>query len=151
MPTVLWFPVWIATFSLVPTPSVLLTSTGRRNGPAAVRSYRPPNDPISVRTPFLKVPRAISRMRWMARILASMSTPASLYVSPPDGASLPWMSPGVVTGRAARSRPLPFAFPGMDTPRPVDMLRGPHVFWVANYIAGGGAGVNGHHEEAGRS
>src|SRR5207245_9735565 len=37
---------------------------------------------MSPSTPFLNVPRAISRIRWSARALESMSTPASLYVSP---------------------------------------------------------------------
>src|SRR5579872_5434294 len=67
-----------ATFSFVPTPSALDTSTGSWNRSRS-RPNRPPNDPISERTPFVKVDRASERMRRTVSLPASMSTPAALY------------------------------------------------------------------------
>ena len=66
-----------ATFSFVPTPSALDTSTGSRQPPRAGEK-RPPNDPISDSTPGVKVPRAIDLMRRTVSLPASMSTPAAL-------------------------------------------------------------------------
>src|SRR5665213_4296164 len=69
-------PVANAIFSLVPTPSTELTSTGCF---IFGRAKQPPKDPISVRTPFVNVPRAILRIAETARSASSISTPASLY------------------------------------------------------------------------
>src|SRR5438874_10490761 len=68
-----------ATLSLVPTPSVLDTSTGSFI-PAKLQANIPPNDPMSERTPGVKVSRASFRIRFLAALDFSMSTPASLYV-----------------------------------------------------------------------
>ena len=75
MPTVPWRPVSMARRSLVPTPSVLLTSTGSVK-PAARRSNsapKPPNPPI---TPGRAVARASGLMRSTRASPAAMSTPA---------------------------------------------------------------------------
>src|SRR6202521_4759524 len=69
----------MATLSFVPTPSVLDTSTGSFM-PAKLQANMPPNDPMSERTPGVKVSRASFRMRFLATFDFSMSTPASLYV-----------------------------------------------------------------------
>src|SRR5215831_4928336 len=68
-----------ATFSFVPTPSVLETRTGSFM-PAKLQANMPPNEPISERTPGVKVSRASCRIRFFAALDASISTPASLYV-----------------------------------------------------------------------
>src|SRR5262249_15433334 len=68
-----------ATFSFVPTPSVLETRTGSFM-PAKLQANIPPNEPISERTPGVKVSRASCRMRFFAALDTSISTPASLYV-----------------------------------------------------------------------
>ena len=66
-----------ATFSLVPTPSALETSTGSRH--AAVSSLnRPPNDPMSDSTPGVNVAFASCLMRRTVSLPASMSTPEDL-------------------------------------------------------------------------
>ena len=49
MPTVLWRSIRKAIFSLVPTPSVPLTSTGFRM-PVRSREKRPPKPPMSEAT-----------------------------------------------------------------------------------------------------
>ncbi len=63
-----------ATFSLVPTPSALATSTGSRSRAGSSRN-RPPNEPISESTPGVKVARASALMRRTVSLPASMSTP----------------------------------------------------------------------------
>ncbi len=65
-----------ATFSFVPTPSALDTSTGSRNRPVS-SANSPPNDPICDSTPGVKVARASERIRRTVSFPASMSTPAS--------------------------------------------------------------------------
>ena len=73
-PTVSCRPARKATFSLVPTPSALATSTGSRQA-AASSLKSPPNKPISESTPGVKVERASCLMRRTASLPASMSTP----------------------------------------------------------------------------
>ena len=75
-PTLSWMPARMATFVLVPTLSVDATSTGSRRRDRSGRNI-PPKDPISERTPALKVPRASFLMRSLASSAAEMSTPAS--------------------------------------------------------------------------
>ena len=53
MPTVSCRPVRKASFSLVPTPSVPLTSTGSRRPAGSANA--PPNPPSSDRTPAVRV------------------------------------------------------------------------------------------------
>ena len=72
-----WTPARNATFSFVPTPSALDTSTGSVQPPPP-RVNSPPNDPISERTPGVNVERAIDLMRRTVSLPASMSTPAAL-------------------------------------------------------------------------
>ena len=72
-------PARNATFSLVPTPSALATSTGSRNRPGSSWNS-PPNDPISDSTPGVNVERASARMRRTVSLPASMSTPDALVV-----------------------------------------------------------------------
>ena len=66
-----------ATFSFVPTPSALETSTGSVHPPDAIENS-PPNEPISDSTPGVNVPRAIDLIRRTVSLPASMSTPAAL-------------------------------------------------------------------------
>src|SRR5437763_16732709 len=70
-----------ATFSLVPTPSVLATSTGRRASRGT--RYSPPNEPSSESVSAVAVERTSSATPFIARAAASMSTPAAAYDSPP--------------------------------------------------------------------
>ena len=63
-----------ATFSLVPTPSALDTSTGSRYRSRSSRNS-PPNDPMSESTPGVNVARASDLMRRTVSLPASMSTP----------------------------------------------------------------------------
>ena len=76
MPTVLCRPVSMASFSLVPTPSVVLTSTGSWN-PAARRSNKAPKPPSPPITPGRVVARARGLMRSTKASPAAISTPAS--------------------------------------------------------------------------
>ena len=57
-----WMPVMKATRSFVPTPSALATSTGSRT-PAGESAKSPPKEPISERTPGVKVRLASAQMR----------------------------------------------------------------------------------------
>src|SRR5262245_23681589 len=50
--------------------------------PAKLHANMPPNDPMSDRTPGVNVSRANWRMRFLAALDESISTPASLYVMP---------------------------------------------------------------------
>ena len=70
-----------ATFSLVPTPSALATSTGSRSDRGSSRNS-PPNEPMSDSTPGVNVPRASDLIRRTASLPASMSTPGLPVVSP---------------------------------------------------------------------
>src|SRR5688572_4984268 len=72
-----------ATLSLVPTPSVLATSTGRL-APGGTR-YSPPKEPSSESVSGVAVERTSSATPFIARAAASMSTPAAAYDRPPDG------------------------------------------------------------------
>ena len=74
---VVWRFIMNATFSLVPTPSALATSTGSAE-PAACMWNKPPNDPISESTPGVNVPCAKPRIRLTTSCAASMSTPDDL-------------------------------------------------------------------------
>ncbi len=65
-----------ASFSLVPTPSTLETSTGSRYFLGSSEN-RPPKPPISLSTPLLKVRWARYLMRCLVRLARAMSTPAS--------------------------------------------------------------------------
>ncbi len=67
-------PLSKATFSLVPTPSALATSTAS-GAPSEARLNRPPKLPISDSTPGVKVPLASDLMRRTTSLPASMSTP----------------------------------------------------------------------------
>src|SRR5438552_5396230 len=79
MPTVSWRPARQATFSLDPTPSVDETMTGSRYFDGRpTRLAKPPTPPI---TSARFVARASGMMRRTASSPASMSTPASRYVS----------------------------------------------------------------------
>src|SRR5438270_112246 len=69
----------IASFSLVPTPSVDATKIGSLN-PAAFRSNSPPNPPREASAPGRAVARAAGAMRSTSASPASISTPALLYV-----------------------------------------------------------------------
>src|SRR6185503_3875117 len=71
-------PVANAILSLVPTPSADATRTGCAR-PGNAPSNMPPKLPISDSVRSLKVRRASSLIRSVARVAASMSTPASLY------------------------------------------------------------------------
>ena len=73
-PTVSWMPAIWATLSLVPTPSAEATSTWPC-GLSGSRENRPPNDPISDRTPVVKVDLANRFTPASAWSWASMSTP----------------------------------------------------------------------------
>src|SRR4051812_1933194 len=84
-PTVPWRPVRKASFSLVPTPSVLATRTGCR-APRGTR-YSPPNEPSSLSVSGVAVERTSSATPTIARCAASMSTPAAAYESPPAARS----------------------------------------------------------------
>ncbi len=72
-PIVSCTPAMNATFSLVPTPSALATSTG--SGDAGSSANRPPNDPTPDSTPGVYVPRASTLIRRTTSLPASMSTP----------------------------------------------------------------------------
>ena len=76
MPTVAWRPVSMAILSLVPTPSVVETSTGSVN-PAARRSNSAPNPPRPPITPARVVAAASGLIRSTSASPAAMSTPAS--------------------------------------------------------------------------
>ena len=67
-----------ATFSFVPTPSALDTSTGSSQPPRLERN-RPPNDPISESTPGVKVPRA-SRLDAADGLVAGVDVDAGRLV-----------------------------------------------------------------------
>ena len=69
-------PVSIATFSLVPTPSVVDTSTGSVK-PAAFRSNSAPNPPSPPITPLRVVARASGLIASTNASPASISTPAA--------------------------------------------------------------------------
>ena len=65
-----------ATLSLVPTPSVLETSTGsRQRFRSSAKSA--PNEPMPPITPRVKVREAMRRMRSLACSAREISTPAS--------------------------------------------------------------------------
>src|SRR4029077_10986202 len=68
-----------ATFSLVPTPSTLETSTGSAYFVLSTEK-RPLKPPISLSTPRVKVLWARYLMRCLVRLARLMSTPASAYV-----------------------------------------------------------------------
>jgi hypothetical protein len=76
-PTVSKRPTRRATMSLVPTPSVLETSTGSFIPPKSARNSEP-KLPMPVSTCGPWVERARAATVFMARVLRSMSTPASL-------------------------------------------------------------------------
>ncbi len=65
----------MASLSLVPTPSVVLTSTGSRN-PAARKSNSAPNPPTPPITPGRRVACANGLIRWTKASPAAISTPA---------------------------------------------------------------------------
>ena len=71
-----WRLVAMATLTLVPTESVLETSTGRFQRVTS-NSNRPLNAPMPPSTAGVWVLDTARRMRSMARLPASMSTPAS--------------------------------------------------------------------------
>ena len=71
-----WRLVAMATLTLVPTESVLETSTGRFQR-ATSSSKRPLKAPIPPSTAGVWVLDTALRMRSIARLPASMSTPAS--------------------------------------------------------------------------
>ena len=71
-------PVCLASSSLVPTPSVVATSTGSVK-PAAFRSNSPPNPPRSDSAPARRVRLACGIISPISASPASISTPASLY------------------------------------------------------------------------
>src|SRR5688572_11053673 len=73
-------PVSIARRSFVPTPSVPATSTGRRQRPSGI-SIMAPKPPMPARTSGRIVRATRGRMRSTSSSPASMSTPASRYVS----------------------------------------------------------------------
>ena len=75
MPTVSCRPVSIATLSLVPTPSVVATSTGSVK-PAAFGSNSAPKPPRPPITPGRRVDRASGLIASTSASPASMSTPA---------------------------------------------------------------------------
>src|SRR5208283_1422796 len=68
-----------ATFSLVPTPSTLETSTGSTYFVLSIAN-KPPKPPISLSTPRVKVLWARYLIRFLVRFARSISTPASAYV-----------------------------------------------------------------------
>src|SRR5262245_33810741 len=79
MPTVSWRSARNATLSLLPTPSVDETSTGSRNfGGILTKAAKAPMPPS---TSGRDVARASGAIRRTASSPASMSTPATLYVS----------------------------------------------------------------------
>ena len=71
-----WTPVAKATLSLVPTPSVPLTSTG--SSMSAGTLQRPAKPPTSPTTSAMRVAAARGLMRSTSSSPASMSTPARL-------------------------------------------------------------------------
>src|SRR4029077_8113285 len=77
-PTVECTPVAMATFSLVPTPSALETSTGSFHFFLS-NANSAPNPPMPPRTPGVKVRIAWWRIRCFAASASAMSTPASAY------------------------------------------------------------------------
>jgi hypothetical protein len=77
MPTVAWWLASMATLSLVPTPSVVATSSGSVK-PAAFGSKKAPNPPSEASEPLRAVARARGAMALTRALPASMSTPASL-------------------------------------------------------------------------
>src|SRR5438093_13680262 len=117
----------IAIFSFVPTPSVEATRTGSRN-PAAFRSNRPPKPPRSASAPARRVALANGAMRATRASPASMSTPASLYVSPlrPEAfgqvieLGLDWVWHRLGAAQAARKLHLPPLF-RPDCSRPTEL------------------------------
>ena len=76
MPTVSCRFIRNASLSLVPTPSVPLTSTGRVI-PLRSGSNRPPNPPMSEQTPGVAVRAIWDFISSTARYPAVMSTPAA--------------------------------------------------------------------------
>src|SRR6202050_3661688 len=79
-PTVECRPMAKAILSFVPTPSTLETSTGSRYLVLSTANS-PPNPPISLSTPRVKVLCARYLMRCLVRLARSISTPASAYVT----------------------------------------------------------------------
>jgi hypothetical protein len=77
-PTVECTPVAMATFSFVPTPSALETSTGSFHFLLSSANSAP-NPPMPPSTPGVKVLLAWWRMRCLAASATAMSTPASAY------------------------------------------------------------------------
>jgi hypothetical protein len=69
-------PAAIATFSLVPTPSVVETRIGSLN-PAAFRSNSAPKPPSPALVPGRAVERASGLIASTSAFPASMSTPAA--------------------------------------------------------------------------
>jgi len=74
-PTVSQVPARRATFILVPTPSMELTRIGRASGNWA--ENRPPNSPMSLRTPGVRVAFTSGLIRARAWSWRLMSTPAA--------------------------------------------------------------------------
>jgi len=77
MPTVSCLAAAMATFSLVPTPSVVETSSGSLN-PAAFGSKNAPKPPSCASAPGRAVERASGLIAWTSASPASISTPDSL-------------------------------------------------------------------------
>src|SRR5579871_5829132 len=111
IPTLSNRPTCRATSSLVPTPSVAATRTGRRY-PAGT-SNSPPNPPTPDSTPGRVVAAASGAMSSTARDPASIDTPDAAYVSPSrDTRALQHAlvercrdGDGVVAGEARRAEP----------------------------------------------
>jgi len=70
-------PVSMASFSLVPTPSVVATRMGSRK-PAAFGSKKAPKPPRDAAVPRRAVARASGLIASTRALPASMSTPADL-------------------------------------------------------------------------
>src|SRR5688500_3523705 len=121
-PMVSWRPAICATFSFVPTPSALETSSGSLESVGTRNS--PPNPPGLETTCAVAVLLTRSRMRCLASRAASRSTPASRYVV----GVLTWRSSDFCGGKAdvveccqvAEARDAILNFVRGHVPQPVD-------------------------------
>ena len=121
-----------AILSFVPTPSALDTSTGSRyRSRSSAKS--PPKDPISERTPGVKVLRASDLIRRTVSLPASMSTPAlsvirhqksrlPMRVCIRSRAGDPSFEPQYVRRTSAKKRSLSRSSSSMSKPSPMSAM-----------------------------
>src|SRR5262245_51408577 len=78
-PTVSCLPALMATRTLVPTPSVLMTSVGSTTSAGTLTI--PPNEPSTPRASVVRVDATAAPLRCLVAAATSRSTPASRYRS----------------------------------------------------------------------